>query len=231
MNCIIIEDQAPAQRILQKYIADQGTLVLVGTFNNAIQALEFVQANTVDLIFLDVHLPKISGMDFLKILPNRPSVILTTAFQDYAVESYEFGVVDYLVKPFSFDRFLKAVAKVSREKSSSTNSSREKEVDTFFFVKSGYEHVKVNSLDVLYINSDMDYTEVHLPDRKLLTSEKLTYWEQKLSGQGFVRIHRSYLINQNKIDKVVGNEVFLNGGACLPIGRAYKDEFLTKILG
>ncbi len=110
MNCIIIEDQPPAQRILKKYIQDIGSLHLKATFSDAIQAMEFLKTEAVDLIFLDIHLPKISGIDFLKAMQNPPHVILTTAFPDYALESYEFNVVDYLLKPFSFQRFVKAVA-------------------------------------------------------------------------------------------------------------------------
>ena len=112
MNCIIIEDQPPAQRILKKYIKDIGTLTLKGTFSNAIDATTFLKTASVDLIFLDIHLPKISGIDFLKMQQNPPPIILTTAFADYALESYEFSVVDYLLKPFSFQRFVKAVSKV-----------------------------------------------------------------------------------------------------------------------
>ncbi|MFT5167549.1 MAG: two-component SAPR family response regulator, partial [Saprospiraceae bacterium] len=115
MNCIIIEDQPPAQRILKKYINDIGSLNLIATFSDALQAMEFLKTEEVDLVFLDIHLPKISGIDFLKTMTNPPNVILTTAFSEYALESYEFNVVDYLLKPFSFQRFVKAVSKVSVE--------------------------------------------------------------------------------------------------------------------
>ncbi|MGB5228874.1 MAG: response regulator, partial [Eudoraea sp.] len=112
MNCIIIEDQPPAQRILKKFIEDIGSLQLKGVFSDAIQAMEFLKTNSVDLMFLDIHLPKISGIDFLRTMPNPPFVILTTAFSDYALESYDLNVVDYLLKPFSFQRFVKAVSKI-----------------------------------------------------------------------------------------------------------------------
>ena len=112
MRCIIIEDQPPAQRVLKKYITDLGTIELAGTFPDALQAMEFLRKGEIDLIFLDIHLPKISGIDFLKTLVQKPNVILTTAFSDYALESYDYNVVDYLLKPFSFERFIKAVSKV-----------------------------------------------------------------------------------------------------------------------
>ncbi len=113
IRCIIIEDQPPAQRVLKKYIEDMGTLELKATFADALQAMEFLRKESIDLIFLDIHLPKISGMDFLKVAKNAPSVILTTAFSDYALESYEYDVVDYLLKPYSFERFVQAVSKVT----------------------------------------------------------------------------------------------------------------------
>ncbi len=139
MKCIIVEDQPPAQRILKKYIKDLGTLDLVDTFSNAIDAMEFLKSNEVDLIFLDIHLPKISGIDFLKAMPNPPAVILTTAFADYALQGYEFNVVDYLLKPFSFQRFVKAVAKVPLKavKSLADNDVEIKPVQKTMFIKSG----------------------------------------------------------------------------------------------
>lgn len=227
MDCIIIEDQAPAQRVLQKYIKDMGTLELKGTFTNGLQALEFLQQNSVELIFLDIHLPGVSGMDFLKSLANPPAVIFTTAFSDYAVESYEMNVVDYLVKPFSFQRFLKAIAKV---KSSVVVSENAKPDAQEFYLKSGHEYIKVNSVDVIYIQSDMDYTMLYLVDKKLLSSETLLYWDQKLEGNQFMRVHKSYLINTSRIEKIAGNQVYLKGDKVVPIGRAYKEDFLTKVV-
>ncbi|WP_417600415.1 LytR/AlgR family response regulator transcription factor [Owenweeksia hongkongensis] len=227
MECIIIEDQAPAQRVLKKYIADMGTLSLKGTFNSAIPAVDFLAKEKVDLIFLDIHLPKISGMDFLKTLAHPPAVIFTTAFSDYAVQSYEMGVVDYLVKPFSFERFLKAVAKVNSVSAQSASAADESHD---FYIKSGYEYIKVNSEDVIFIQSDMDYTEVNLATKKLLSPETLQNWEQKLASYNFIRVHKSYLINASKIEKIAGNQVFLSEGHIAPIGRAYKEDFLARVV-
>lgn len=227
MDCIIIEDQAPAQRVLQKYVKDMGTLNLKGTFNSGVQALEFLRNQRVDLMFLDIHLPGVSGMDFLKSLTNPPAVIFTTAFSEYAVESYEMNVVDYLVKPFSFQRFLKAVAKV---KPSEELVETLKPSNLEFYIKSGHEYIKVNSEDVIYIQSDMDYTMLHLAVRKLLSSETLQYWDQKLANHQFMRVHKSYLLNTAKIEKVAGNQVYLKGEKVVPIGRAYKEEFLAKVV-
>ena len=232
MNCIIIEDQPPAQRILKKYIEDIGSLQLKGTFSDAIQAMELLKTESVDLIFLDIHLPKLSGIDFLKSLPHPPAVILTTAFSDYALESYELDVVDYLLKPFSFQRFVKAVSKVSlpnrpepRPEASETPTSRSE-----IFIKSGYEYIKVAVDDIVLIKSDADYTELFVPGKKLLSSESLRHWSETLDTHQFVRVHKSYLINANKIKKVVGNQIYMDNEAVVPIGRAFKDDFTERFL-
>ena len=223
ISCIIIEDQAPAQRVLKKYIQDVGTLELKAVFSNAIEALEYLKSHSIDLMFLDIHLPKISGIDFLKTIVNPPAVIFTTAFSDYAVQGYELNVVDYLVKPFSFERFVQAINKVQPKESVQDTSA-----NLEFFVKSGHEYIKVKSEEVVYIQSDMDYTEIHQKDKKLLTPETLSFWENKLRANDFIRVHKSYLINTACIEKIAGNQVYLFGGIQVPIGRVYKDAFLGK---
>lgn len=222
MKCIIIEDQAPAQRVLKRYIDDIGSLELSGVFTNALSALEFLKSEEVQLIFLDLHLPRISGMDFLRSLSDPPAVIMTTAFPDYAVQSYEFNVADYLVKPFSFERFVQAVTRVIQQ----SESYDQKDLN-HFFIKSGHEYIKVDAADILFIRSDMDYTEINLADKKHLTQDTLSHWEKKLGDQ-FYRLHKSYLINTEKIDKVVGNQVYLSNSVTVPIGRAYKEGFFEK---
>lgn len=232
-TCIIIEDQPPAQRILQKFIADIGTLELVGTFSNAIEALAFLQSNSVDLIFLDIHLPKISGMDFLKTLKNPPAVILTTAFSEYALESYEYNVVDYLLKPFSFQRFLQAVNKSAPEPSVAALQSERiaapKEKSTVFFIKSGYDLVKVNPEEILYLKSDADYTEIVMATKKHLSSESLKHWKESL-GESFCQVHKSYIVNTAQIQKVSSSQIYLEDKTAIPIGRVYKESFVKSFL-
>ncbi|WKN29718.1 LytTR family DNA-binding domain-containing protein [Porifericola rhodea] len=231
MNCIIIEDQPPAQRILKKFIEDMRTLTLCATFSDALQAMEYLQQKQIDLIFLDIHLPKISGIDFLKTMPDPPKVVLTTAYSDYALESYELDVVDYLLKPFSFQRFVKAVNKVqTRLNLSASVSQIDKTKETELFIKSGHEHVRILIQDIVYIHSDADYTEIYLKEKKLLSSESLRYWEEKLDQHQFVRIHKSFIINASRIDKIVGNQVYLNNKTVLPVGRAYKDSFRKRFV-
>ncbi|MEM9920637.1 MAG: LytTR family DNA-binding domain-containing protein [Bacteroidota bacterium] len=233
MKCIIIEDQPPAQRILKKYIEDIGTLELKATFPDAIQAMVFLKSEPVDLIFLDIHLPKISGMDFLKTMSQTPHIILTTAFSDYALESYEFNVVDYLLKPFSFQRFVKAVSKIpmprppeALPKTSASQARGPKEL----FIKSGYEYLKVVTEDILFIKSDTEYTEIVLSAKKHLSSEPLKHWLETLDSQQFIRVHKSYIINFAKVVKVAGNQVFLKDERVVPIGRAFKDSFSARYL-
>ncbi|MEM8524578.1 MAG: LytTR family DNA-binding domain-containing protein [Bacteroidota bacterium] len=226
MTCIIVEDQPPAQRILKKYIADISSLELKATFPDALQAMEFLKNEAVDLIFLDIHLPKISGIDFLKTMPNPPHVILTTAFSDYALESYEFDVVDYLLKPFSFQRFVKAVNKVPIK----TSARSTEDTDSAIFIKSGYDYIKIDISDILYIKSDADYTEIHLPDKKYLSSEPLRYWLETLERKRFIRVHKSFIINGLKIEKITGNQVCLVANHAIPIGRAYKEDFIARFL-
>lgn len=231
MKCIIIEDQPPAQRILQKYIKDIGTIELLNTFTDALQAMDFLRANTVDLIFLDIHLPKLSGIDFLKTLDNPPSVILTTAFPDFALESYELSVVDYLLKPFSFARFIKAVSKLNQtQPSESVTESNVKDNANSIYIKSGHDYHKVLIEDIIKINSDRDYTELHTDSVKYLSSHSLKHWEDILSENKFVRVHKSYLINENKITRITAMEVELINRIHIPIGRAFKKN-MDRIIG
>lgn len=228
MNCLIIEDQPPAQRILKKYIEDLGTLNLVGVFGDPLKARIYLQENPVDLIFLDINLPKISGISFLKSLPLKPQVILTTAYSEYALEGYELDVVDYLLKPFSFERFLKAVSKVRIPKNLEilTSPVQKKE----HFIKIGYDHIRISFEEIVYLAADGDYCEIHLKDKKHLSSETLKKWIEMLEGWDFFRVHKSFVVNIHQIERVSGNTLYLYNGTQLPLGRAFKDEFMEKFL-
>ena len=233
IRCIIIEDQPPAQRVLRRFIADMGNMELKAAFTDALHAMDFLKTEPIDLIFLDIHLPKISGIDFLKALKQRPSVILTTAFSDYALESYEYGVVDYLLKPFSFERFVQAVSKIpipGPKQSAQLEQEENLSSPEVIFIKSGYEHIRIDIPDILYIRSDADYTEIFTAEKKHLSQEPLRYWEEHLDQKKFARIHRSFLINTSKIEKIIGNRVYLIQKTTIPVGRAYKEGFMKRIL-
>ncbi|MFP4090382.1 MAG: LytR/AlgR family response regulator transcription factor [Cyclobacteriaceae bacterium] len=233
MNCIIIEDQPPAQRILKKYIEEVGTLQLKATFTDAVQAMAYLKSEPVDLVFLDIHLPKISGIDLLKSMSLLPPVILTTAYAEYALESYEFDVVDYLLKPISFQRFVKAISKVLPDANNQAKPEKNEmsaPLRQEIFIKSGYEHVRIVVEDIIFIKSDADYSEIYLTGKKLLSSEPLRKWVEILNDQQFVRVHKSYIINASRIVKVVGNQVYMISKTVIPIGRAYKDAFTNRFL-
>lgn len=221
-QCIIIEDQIPAQRILKHYLEDYPNLSLMASFTNALDARDWLQKNQVDLIFLDIHLPRLSGMDFLRNLQNQPVVILTTAFPDYALESYEYRVIDYLLKPIAPERFKQAIQKFF-DLHQVSNSFE-------FMVKSGYEYQRVNSAELSFIKSDMDYTELHVADRVILSKESLNHWEDKLENQGFIRAHRSYLVNISHISDLQSSQIRLNNAQIIPLGRAYKEKLRAALL-
>lgn len=233
IRCIIIEDQPPAQRVLQKYIGEMNSLELKATFADALKAMDYLKTEAVDLIFLDIHLPKISGIDFLKALNNKPHVILTTAFSEYALESYEYHVTDYLLKPFSFERFVMAVSKVpvgNVHTSSVETDVERKTVPEVIFIKSGYEHLKIAVADIFYIQSEADYTEIYTADKKHLTSHSLRYWLQQLPLGQFAQVHKSYIVNTRQIVKVSGKSIVFNKETFVPIGRAFKEGFVEKYL-
>lgn len=228
MKCIIIEDQLPAQRILKKYIEDLGGLDLTGTFSNALDAIQFLNKESVDLIFLDIHLPKLSGIDFLKTLPKKPKIILTTAFSEYALEGFELDVVDYLLKPFSFQRFVKAVSKAKNL--SATYQDPAISAAHMLFVKSGHDYIKINTNDIVYINSDSDYTDIYMSEANYITSESLKFWQSSLEAEKFIRVHKSYIVNLDKVLKISGNRIYLQGDNVVPIGRTYKSLIKKRFI-
>ena len=225
MTCIIIEDQPPAQRILKKYIQDHGGIELLGTFSDGIRAMSFLAEQSVQLIFLDIHLPKLSGVDFLKALSHPPGVIFTTAYPDFALESYDLNAIDYLLKPFSFARFVQAVAKAEHYLGTSMQPTTK---DDFIFIKSGHDHIKINLQDLLYIKSDGDYTELYTDEQKLLSTEPLKHW-LSTHPSTLVRVHRSYLVNVNLVSRFNSQSVYVGNDIEVPIGRAYKEEVLMVL--
>jgi len=224
MRCVIIEDELPAQVILKKYINKVPDLELVHTFQTAKQAHEFFKINTVDIVFLDINLPDIFGIDFIKTVANPPKIIMTTAYPDYALDSFELDtIVDYLVKPFSFDRFLKAIHKVQ-----SQFSTKEKAENSIYLnVDKTLHRIKLE--DILFLESDRNYITVFTETQKFSTIDTLKTWNSKLEKNTFLQVHKSFIINLKKIDKISGNEVFI-AKKRIPIGRTFKQEFLQKVL-
>lgn len=231
-NCIVVEDQRPAQKILEKFIRDTPDLEINGIFNNALDALAFLKSHDTDLIFLDIHLPKLSGIEFLKTLPNPPQVIFTTAFPDYALEGFDLNVVDYLLKPFNFSRFHQAINKLNLMASPTTGETsvevKSHEKQEYYFAKLDRELVKISFDDIFYIQASGDFVNVFFKDDKRFLSEGLKFWDELLSANHFMKVHKSYIINIKRIDKVSGNQIFVNK-KIIPIGRLYRKEFLERI--
>lgn len=223
LNCVIIEDQMPAQRILKGYIRDVPNLKLIGVFIDPSKALIAMADLSVDILFLDIHLPKVSGIEFLRSISPKPNVILTTAFPDYAVEGFNLDVVDYLLKPFSFERFLKAVSKVSRVLSANEALVADKNI----FIKANGILQKVKIEDILYVESKGDFSVVRTAKQGYVVNISLKEIVATF-GKAFLRCHKSYVINTNNIEKIVGNQIKLLNHE-IPIGRTYKEHLLQYI--
>jgi DNA-binding LytR/AlgR family response regulator len=225
-----VDDEPLAIEIMESYVQKVDQLELKGSFRNAVTAFSFLQSNPVDVIFLDIQMPKLTGIDFLKTLKNPPKVIFTTAYRDYALEGFELEIVDYLLKPIPFDRFLKAVGRVIHHpgpapvKNIVTNDPTEQPL----FFKVDKKMVKVKMSDILYIESIKDYVKVKTHDKEIITQQKIGYLEESLPKHIFLRTHRSFIAAINKIESYSASEIEI-GKIQLPIGRNYKNEVLRVL--
>jgi DNA-binding LytR/AlgR family response regulator len=188
-----------------------------------------LQQHPVDLIFLDIQMPKLSGIDFLKTLKNPPKVIFTTAYRDYALDGFELEVADYLLKPIPFDRFLKAVAKVLQSATPASATQPKSDGDNYVYFKVDKKMVKTRMTDILFIESIKDYVKVRTPEREIVTQQKISYLEESLPREQFLRIHRSFIVNRERIDAYSATDVEI-GKFHVPIGRNYKNDVM-KTLG
>jgi DNA-binding LytR/AlgR family response regulator len=231
LSCIIVDDEPLAIEIVESYLEKIEQIKLLGTFRNAIDAFAFLQEHPVDVIFLDIQMPKLSGLDFIKTLKNPPKVIFTTAYRDYAIEGFDLEVVDYLLKPIPFDRFLKAVAKVLHQPTASLPASLKTEstTDDYVYFKVDKKMVKTRMAEVLYIESVKDYVKVRTAEKEIVTQQKISYLEESLPRPQFLRVHRSFIINVEKIDAYSATDVEI-GKFSVPIGRNYKNDVM-KALG
>lgn len=230
IKCIIVDDEQPARELIQLHLAGLKDFNLLASFDNAVDAFNFIQQNTVDLVFLDIQMPKISGLKLIRSLKIAPKIILTTAFREYAVEAFDLDVLDYLLKPISQERFMKAISKYNYYQQNLLEKPQP--VDDFdrayLFLKTGAQQTKVFLKDIIYLESLKDYVRVHTPEKHFVVSERLSYLEQKLPENRFARIHKSFIVALLKIDQLKSDEVSI-GNVTLPIGRVYKNEFLKKL--
>ena len=232
MNCIAIDDEPLALELIEDFVKQIPFLNYIKSCKNAFEAIEALQNESVDLIFLDINMPDVSGIDLIKNIENKPLVIFTTAYSEYAVQGFELSAVDYLVKPFLFERFFKAVNKAyelfnlknTREK----HSKEEKVTDEFIFVKADYSSVKIYLKDILYIEGLKDYVKIFEADKKTLTLITMKKISEKLPSYNFIRVHRSFIIALDKIESIQRNRIIING-KWIPIGNSYKKDFYDRI--
>ena len=223
---VILDDEPIAHRIIEGYCENFSFLQKAGNFYNGFEALEFFRSSKADLIFLDINMPKLTGFELLKSLPNPPKVIVTSAHQEFALEGYELDITDYLLKPFSLDRFIKAINKVTTSKTAEQKSELEPER---IFLKSDKKHVQIELDKIFYVEALGNYCKVFHSGGMLICPDKISELEEKLGKGKFLRVHKSYLINFSKIQSIEGNRIKINGNE-IPIGQTFKAE-LSKLLG
>jgi DNA-binding LytR/AlgR family response regulator len=229
-NCLIVEDEPLAAEVLQVYITEVPFLQQVGTCSNAIDALDILNKKKVDLIFMDIQLPKLKGLDFIRTLTNPPKIIFTTAYREYAVQAFELNAIDYLVKPIEFNRFLSAVNKLFQAKpvfqvQAAVTPSAEPE---HLFFNVGKKKVKVCLDEILYIESLKEYIRITTKTKSILTKFQLSKVEEMLKDNHFIRIHRSFIVAKGKIDAFSNTDIEINNKQ-LPIGRSYKELVVAAV--
>jgi DNA-binding LytR/AlgR family response regulator len=235
IRCLLVDDEPPALALLRSHIAAVPLLEVVAGCHNAIAAFEALQKYPVDLMFLDVKMPQLTGTDFLRSLRNPPKVILTTAYRDYALDGYDLDIVDYLLKPISLDRFLRAIQKVYRLESSglvtmpaprqtpAPGETTHAQTDRFLYFRADRKMVKVMVNEILYVESLKDYVRIVTPARQIVAKQTITSLEEMLPEDAFLRIHRSFIVARTRIDSFSPNHVEVAGKE-LPIGRHYKHD-------
>ena len=230
LQCLIVDDEPIAQEILESYILKVDFLELVSKCNNALEAMQILHSQTIDILFLDIKMPTLSGLEMLKTLQNQPNVILTTAYSEYALKSYEFNVKDYLLKPIAFERFLKAVNKIAYSETDLTkNIFDANSLKKFIFFKADKKVYKFYFNEILFFEGFGNYVKVHsLSKKTILVLDKLSNLEKNLKSNGFIRVHKSYIINISFVKEISGNRIIINNTE-IPIGESYKERFWNEI--
>ncbi|MEL6675816.1 MAG: LytTR family DNA-binding domain-containing protein [Bacteroidota bacterium] len=234
MKCIIIDDEPLARKVLARHLEQLPQLELVGSYAHAMQGFEALQQQRVDVIFLDIQMPQLNGLAFLKSLKKKPWVILCTAYREYALQGFELDVVDYLVKPIAFDRFLQAIDKLygrAQQPQPSVPSSAPSvpELDEpFIFVKADREHVKIKLADILYLESLKNHLRIKTTQGEIITLKPISQMEEQLPPQHFIRVHRSFIIALRAVERFTQSNVTV-GGQLIPIGRLYKQGVLKRL--
>ncbi|HMG07259.1 MAG TPA: LytTR family DNA-binding domain-containing protein [Mucilaginibacter sp.] len=234
MKCIIIDDEQHAINLLENFIAQFPNLELIRSTTNPIEAISFLQQDQPDIVFLDINMPHISGIEFLNLVKDMevfPNFILTTAYPEYALQGYEYQVIDYLIKPIALERFTKAIQKV--QITINKHKSQKKEPEDYFFAKIDTKNkaIKINIAEILYVEGLKNYVSIFTKDGRIMVLLPMHELEKRLEGHAFIRIHRSYIIPINKIRIVEGNRIFLtNIAEPIPLGESYKTKFADFLL-
>lgn len=226
ISCLIVDDEPLSQDVIRDFVNEIPWLKLKGVCFNALEAMEMLHEEKIDLIFLDINMPKLTGIKFAKSLEKAPMIIFTTAYPEYAVEGFEVDAVDYLVKPVAFERFLKAVNK-AREQSEMKNSQTQEKPGRYLVLKSDKKIFKIDEEDILYIQSWGDYIKVFTEGRVIIAAETMKNLETRL-GSRFIRIHKSYIVSTQSIQFIEGNQVKI-GKQYLPIGLTFKEQLMEKL--
>lgn len=224
----IIDDEPIAHRIIEGYCKNLPHLQKIGNCYNAFEAMQLLNQTPVDLIFLDINMPKLSGFELLKSMPNPPATIVTSAHKEFALEGYELNISDYLLKPFSFPRFLKAVNKAIEVKTPSSPSKSVEKSNTYFFLKGDKKMHQINTEDILFVEAYGNYTKIYLANEMIVSHEKISSLENFLPSADFLRVHKSFIIATRKISILEGNRVIIQKHF-IPIGQTYKQSLMMRI--
>ncbi len=230
MKCFIIDDEPLAIEVIENHISKIDHLEIVGKFQNAVKAFQALRETPVDVLFLDIQMPRLTGIEFLRTLKNPPKVIFTTAYREYALEGFELDVVDYLLKPISFERFLKAADKLfdSVPPPSSETATISQQTPRYVFVTSEKKNIKICLDEIEYVESKRDYILIKTSNKEVLTHQTITYMDENLPDECFLRVHRSFIINMKKLESWNHHEVEISG-EIIPIGRTYKREAIEVL--
>lgn len=234
INCVIIDDEPLAREGLASYVREVDFLQLAGTCENPVELIKLLDQYHIDLIFLDIQMPKMSGIDFLKIAKNPPMVIITTAFPSYALEGFQLNALDYLVKPVTFELFFKAAKKAKDyhrliTQTLSAEPSRAEKDAGYFFIKCGSKYEKIHFEDILYVQGLQNYVTIYTTKGKYITMLYLKNLEENLDSSAFIRVHKSYIVSIAKIEAIEGNEIFLQTHR-VPISRNYREQVLQQVV-
>ncbi|MES2652131.1 MAG: LytTR family DNA-binding domain-containing protein [Bacteroidota bacterium] len=228
VRCLIVDDEPLAIQLVKGHLDQLELFEVTATCNNAVKALEVMRSKTIDLIFLDIKMPQLTGIDFLKTLKNPPAVIITTAYREFALDGYDFDLVDYLLKPITFDRFFKAIDRYLRTQQTQLKTLVLPTQDQFIYIKTGGKFHKLYADDILYVESLKDYVIIHCNNQKINAKYKISDIEVELKPFNFMRIHRSFIVNQKKITAFTLNDVEI-GKKEIPIGTNYKNYVLNEL--